>query len=49
MKRYENNYVNKFVEIQSNVKEKWYEILNVMIRKISRKKYYSVGVIIVGS
>lgn len=49
MKRYENNYVNKFVEIQSNVKEKWYEILNVMIRKISRRKYYSVEVIIVRS
>lgn len=49
MKRYENNYVNKFVEIQSNVKEKWYEILNVMIRKISRRKYHSVGVIIVRS
>lgn len=49
MKRYENNYVNKFVEIQSNVKEKWYEILNVMIRKISRRKYYSIRVIIVRS
>lgn len=49
MKRYENNYVNKFVEIQLNVKEKWYEILNVMIRKISRRKYYSIQVIIVRS